>query len=369
MSTRLKNKLLLILAFVTLLAVSPISSIALQKSEPIEIELNVLPGLQFNLARFHVHPGQKVKLTFTNTDDMDHNLIITKPGKREDIVKKAAAMGAAGIKNNYVPDDIDILWSTPILHDGQSKTVTFIAPEKEGVYPYVCTLPGHGYIMYGAMYVNKSGDMPPIEKDRNIPPTRTTADSPHTHHHSPHPYTPKPPYLYRVYMEGVGPAAIAVHLPGKTSYCWDAGSCMFRFAWTGDFVDNTLLWKGHKDARSAILGHIFYTEKQSPILRIGNSSGSRSHQFKGYKILKDGYPEFRYLLDGTEVFELITERKGGDGIARRFRIPQSKDSVRLYYTETEGVQHYFNGTRLSGGILHLSATEAKEFTIETHITN
>lgn len=369
MSTRLKNKFLWLLAIITLTGISPISAVALQKSEPVEIELSVLPGLQFNLARFHVRPGQQVKLTFTNTDDMDHNLIITKPGKREEIVKKAAAMGAAGIQNNYIPQDRDILWSIPILHDGQSKSISFAAPEEEGIYPYVCTLPGHGYIMYGALYVNKSGELPPMEKDRHIPPTRMTAEAPNAHHHSPHPYTPTPPYLYRVYMDGAGPAAIAVHLPEKVSYCWDAGSCMFRFAWTGDFIDNSLLWKGHTDARAAILGHVFYTEEQHPALRIGNSDETQSHQFKGYKIRKDGYPEFRYLLNGTEVFECITERKGGNGIVRRFRIPQSKDPVRFYYTEAEGVQHYFNGTLLSGGLLQLTPTEAKEFAIETRITN
>ena len=351
MRYHLRHVYLLIIIFVVYFGLNAATTSVLHKEETLKIELNVLPGLQFNLARFHVKPGQRVTLTFTNTDDMDHNLLFTKPGKREEVVEKAAALGSAGIQYNYIPDGSDILWSIPILHNGQSKTITFVAPEDEGIYPYVCTLPGHGYIMYGAMYVNETGEMPNIEKDRNIPPTRMAKDNHSAHHHSPHPYTAKPPYLYRVYIEGAGPAAIAVHLPEKISYCWDAGKCMFRFAWTGDFVDNSLLWKGHKDARSAILGHVFYTEQNMSVLRIGEADREPKFQFKGYKILKDGYPEFRYLSHGIEVFELITERKGGDGIVRTFRIPDLTTPVYFHYTQSENVQHIFKGKALTGRVL------------------
>lgn len=171
----------LVTAAVLLLVLQALPSAA-QKVKTVEIKLSVLPGLQFNLPRFQVKPGQQVKLTFTNTDNMDHNMLIVNPDKREKIVQKAMGMGSNGAKNNYIPNDSDVLWSIPVLRKGQTQTLTFKAPDKEGVYPYVCTFPGHGFIMYGAMYVNSSGNMPPIEKDKNVSPSRMKADASHAHH-------------------------------------------------------------------------------------------------------------------------------------------------------------------------------------------
>ncbi|ADY51283.1 blue (type 1) copper domain protein [Pseudopedobacter saltans DSM 12145] len=358
------SRLSIIMLLLLVLHVLP--STGYQKDKVVEIELNVLPGLQFNLPRFHVKPGQQVKIIFTNTDDMDHNLLIINPGTREKIVQKAMEMGVNGLKNNYVPNDTDILWSTPILHDGQTKTLTFKAPEKEGIYPYVCTLPGHGFIMYGAMYVNSSGIMPPLENDVNVSPSRMHAESPHVHHKPQHPYELRPPYLYRLYIEGSSPAAIAVHLPGKLSYCWDAGECRLRFAWAGDFVDNTKLWKGHKDAQAAILGDIFYTENKNPVIRIGRNAQQKS-QFKGYKIVEGGYPEFHYTINGTDVFELIKELKEGNGIMRSFRVPALKDKLYLNYTSSKNTEYYFNGKKLSGELLELKPDAGAKFNVELRI--
>lgn len=330
------------------------------------IEMTVLPGLQFSLPRFHVYPGQQVKIKFTNTDDMDHNLLILKPGKREDVVRKATEMTAKGLKNQYVPPGGDVLWHTAVLHHADSELLTFRAPKEEGIYPYVCTLPGHGFVMYGAMYINASGEMPPIEKDNHISPTRKKPEEGHVHHQS-HPYPLKPPYLYRLYIEGAGPAAIAVHLPHKLSYCWDAGACRFRFAWKGDFVDNTDLWKGHKDARAVILGDIFYRETKEAVISIGNAGSESKPHFKGYKIVDGGYPEFHYTINGISVFELIKESKDGKGLVRSFRIPQLKDKVRFDFTHTDAVHYYFNGQELSADHLELGVNEGKQFTVEARI--
>jgi len=355
-----------ILVFVSVLLL-PKAPMAQQKA--LEIDMTVLPGLQFSLPRFHVKPGQQVKLKFKNTDDMDHNFLIVKPGKREGVVSKALALGAEGPKQNYVPKGDDVLWHTVTLHDGQSEVLTFIAPKEEGVYPYVCTLPGHGFVMYGAMYVNSTGKMPPIEKDNNIPPNRQKAEAGHDHaHHQSHPYALKAPYLYRTYVEGAGPAAIAVHLPAQLSYCWDAGVCKLRFAWQGDFLDNTAIWKGHKDARSVILGDVFYREDKRAVLGIGDVAQEKP-RFKGYKIVDGGYPEFHYVINGVDVFELIKELKNGGGVVRSFRIPQLKDQVRFAYTPTDAVRYYYEGKELSTDILELSAQAGKQFAVEVRMSN
>jgi hypothetical protein len=52
--------------------------------------------------------------------------------------------------------------------------------------------------------------------------------------------------MYRMFMPGASPAAIAVALPGQDSLCWDAGQCRFRYAWSGGFVDNQVLLEGQR---------------------------------------------------------------------------------------------------------------------------
>jgi putative heme-binding domain-containing protein len=40
-----------------------------------------------------------------------------------------------------------------LLQPGESQAITFEAPKTPGVYPYVCTYPGHWRRMFGALYV------------------------------------------------------------------------------------------------------------------------------------------------------------------------------------------------------------------------
>ena len=104
-------------------------TIAVAQDSSVEIKLSVLPGMQYSIPRFHVKPNQQVKIIFENTDDMDHNLLIVRPGSREAIVKQAAALGAHGMAMNYIPKSKDILWSIPIVGVGKQKSLTFMAPK------------------------------------------------------------------------------------------------------------------------------------------------------------------------------------------------------------------------------------------------
>ena len=340
------------------------SSLAFATADPIEIKIGVLPGLQFDKARFHVKPGQQVKLLFNNTDDMDHNFLITRQNSREKVVKAVEAMGGEGIKKGYIPSTDDVLWSIPLVSSEHSKSLNFTAPREEGVYPYVCTVPGHGYVMFGAMYVNDSGEMPEIEEDIHIPETRRISE---VEKNKKHPYSLEPPYYYRTYVEGASPAAIIVRLPKQLSYCWDAGVCRFRFAWKGDFVDNEELWKGHRDAKSEILGDVFYREEQELPIQIGNKASPSKKTFKGYKITDGGYLEFHFVMDGMDVFETIKEWKDGKGLVRTFRIPGLKEDVYFNYTSTKDVQYYYKDQALSGNRLKIPSKEGTQFSVALKI--
>jgi hypothetical protein len=342
------------------------------------ISLNVKAGLQFDIVRFRVAPGAKVKIILTNTDDMSHNLLVTKPGTRLKVVNAALQLGEKGPAVDYIPKMPEVLFSIPVVAPNDIGEVIFTAPSTSGIYPYVCTLPGHGFVMYGAMYVTKNPVLPDIKKDQHIPPSRkqeiiTGAAGIHDEHTADlpvkkkplHPYTPRAPYFYRVFIEGASPAAIAVSLPHGISYCWDAGTCHLRFAWKGGFLDNSDLWKGKGDAAAKIVGNIFFRDKGTVPLHIGNSDSSTT-AYKGYRLI-NRYPEFHYTVNGVDVYELILPKADGRGIIREFKIPGVTGAVSFDATPQDGVNYKFSTGVFKNNRLLLSASQAKQFSIT--ITN
>jgi len=338
------------------------------------IKIDVLVGLQYDLVRFSVKPGEKLKLILSNSDDMSHNLLITKPGARLEVVNQAINLGQNGPGMDYIPKSSSILWAIPVVNPNQSRTLSFTAPNQAGVYPYVCTLPGHGMIMFGAMYVSYDGQMPEIKDDLNIPPNRRTDDQlsqskhqPNKGHHDVninplHPYTPVSPYFYRVFIEGSSPAAIAVSLSTDLSYCWDAGTCKLRFAWKGGFLDNSELWKGKGDASAKVVGNVFFRDKTQFPLTINADNLNPIIDYKGYKLI-NRYPEFHYTVNGTDVYELIVPNVDGSGLIRTFRIPNVKTTVYFNTDPFDGVSYSASVGFWEGNRLKLNPMEAKEFSM------
>ena len=126
------------------------------EAEARKITLGVKPGLHFDPKVLHVLPGEDVELTFDNSDVMMHNFVLVKPGARMEIVEAANALGEKGPALHYVPDSAKVLAATPVVEPKNKSTVKFTAPVKEGNYPYVCTFPGHGFLMHGTLFVAKN---------------------------------------------------------------------------------------------------------------------------------------------------------------------------------------------------------------------
>ncbi|MGV3556772.1 plastocyanin/azurin family copper-binding protein [Larkinella arboricola] len=335
----------------------------------VTVALKAVPGLQFDVVRFRVKPGATVRITLDNTDDMAHNLVITKPGKREEVVNAALQLGEKGPAVNYIPKSTAILWAIPVVVPEETGTLSFSAPKETGVYPYVCTFPGHGFVMYGAMYVT-DGALPPLKDDKAIPETRRTADTPgHTQaghaQHAPqrfHPYQPEPPFLYRIFMPDASPAAIVVSLPHDVSYCWDAGTCRLRYAWEGGFLDQTKLWPGKGDTEAKLVGTVFFRDKTAYPIQIGAAKQSPAVDFKGYQLI-DRYPEFHYTVDGVDVYERIQAKKDASGLVRTFKIPKAEKTVWFVTAPNDGMIYQSSVGQWEAGQLKLSPTEARQFTI------
>ena len=332
---------------VVIVLTTVLPSVLVSAQRPEVIRIGTLPGLRYDTSTFFVRPGASVELVFSNYDEMLHNLVISRPGARERIVQAALEMGAGAADRDFVPPSPDVLWSTKLISSGQSVTLRFTAPSTQGDYPFVCTMPGHGVLMFGTMSVTttpRPAVMTPIEP------------SSESMNHLGHAGTSRVTVV-RGFMPDAGPASISVELPGGVSYVWDAGAGRFRYAWTGPIP---ALPSSPERGLAKVSGTVFYREPVFP-LRIGASPAisPKSVQFKGYAIDAMGIPEFEIAVDGATVRERAEVRDGR--LVRRFRVTGAT-TVWFAAPEDAGTVDVIGGVR-QGAFYRLSGAAAEEFTV------
>ncbi len=105
--------------------------------------------------RMTVQAGKPVEFVFENTDIMPHNFVIIQPGSLEEIGNQAEAQGTqpGALERHYVPASNKVLLASKLLQPQSGEKLAFAAPKEPGIYPYVCTYPGHWRRMHGALYV------------------------------------------------------------------------------------------------------------------------------------------------------------------------------------------------------------------------
>jgi putative heme-binding domain-containing protein len=115
----------------------------------------VLEQMIYDKDRLVMQAGKPVEIVFENTDTMPHNLVFIQPGSLEEIGELAekTATQPGAMDRYYVPASPKILLSSKLVQPRQAQRLSFTAPKKPGVYPYVCTYPGHWRRMHGALYV------------------------------------------------------------------------------------------------------------------------------------------------------------------------------------------------------------------------
>jgi len=113
--------------------------------------------MSYDKERLIVQAGKPVEFSFENTDVMPHNFVIVTPGNLEKVGAAAEAFatepGAAAAQ--YVPNMPAgvVLLKSKLLQTREAQQLKFTAPKEPGIYPYVCTYPGHWRRMHGALYV------------------------------------------------------------------------------------------------------------------------------------------------------------------------------------------------------------------------
>ncbi|GAA4442439.1 hypothetical protein GCM10023188_42140 [Pontibacter saemangeumensis] len=123
------------------------------KEADITINVGTKPGLKFDPSQLRVKAGSKVKVVFHNNDDMLHNFVIVLPGTAIEVGEMAMKLGLEGQEKNYIPQTDKLLYHTKLLQPSETEAIYFEAPSKPGEYTFVCTVPGHFYVMQGTLKV------------------------------------------------------------------------------------------------------------------------------------------------------------------------------------------------------------------------
>ena len=104
----------------------------------------------YDITRINAKAGSELTLRYINSSDMPHNIILV--GSEADIqLVGIAALQAS--QNDYIPmnEESRMLAWTELARPGETVIVTFTVPEP-GVYPYICTYPGHFTMMQGRLH-------------------------------------------------------------------------------------------------------------------------------------------------------------------------------------------------------------------------
>ncbi|MFT5497390.1 MAG: hypothetical protein ACI9TH_002796 [Kiritimatiellia bacterium] len=127
-----------------------------------EIKIETGSGnLAYDLEEFETGPGESVVLSLTNTDELQHNLIVcAKPGEvaGQDMAFSALLLGGDGMEKEWVPAGKDVYAASRMANPHETTRFYFHAPAKAESYAYVCTFPGHSQVMKGLLIVGGGAD-------------------------------------------------------------------------------------------------------------------------------------------------------------------------------------------------------------------
>jgi hypothetical protein len=120
----------------------------------------------------------------------------------------------------------------------------------------------------------------------------------------------KEPIIYRNFIEGVNPRAIAVGYPEKANLTFDADHCALVMLWQGDFIDASRHWSGRgvgfqgpqgDNVLSLVAGVPFAALPSLEAAWPDKPAKEQGYRFRGYRFDKDRRPTFLYDVGSVRV--------------------------------------------------------------------
>lgn len=130
--------------------VATVPTLALAAKEAVLMISTKGEAMAFDKATLSAKPGQKIKLTFKNASNMQHNFVVVKPGTADQVTTDSIT---AGGDKGWLAIGPNVLAHTKLVNPKESDTIIFTAPAQSGEYPYICSFPGHSAMMRGILVV------------------------------------------------------------------------------------------------------------------------------------------------------------------------------------------------------------------------
>ncbi len=125
--------------------------------------------------------------------------------------------------------------------------------------------------------------------------------------------------IERFYMEGAGPSALVVGLPGGVGLVLEPTAAAVRRVWTGDFPDLAPVRPGAGKLLDAVTlpGVVRFRDAGEAPVRPGDARRVPTVLFQGYTWAEDRVA-LRYRIDGQDVTDHLRVLPGGAGVERRW---------------------------------------------------
>jgi hypothetical protein len=171
------------------------------------------------------------------------------------------------------------------------------------------------------------------------------------------------PAVQRTFMPEATPGSFAITLPNGPGLCLDLVRGGLNYVWDGDFVDLRPRWITKEGAPARIFGDVFYREKAWQPMRAGAPGNPPDLQFRGY-VLRDGVPEFHYVIGGRDVFETFASGREPGDLLRRFRVGPGTSPLWITLEPQAEAEVVVSGLERDGARAVFAAPAGGEFTLE-----
>ncbi len=121
-----------------------------------QLKIEAISGLRFSEKELKAKAGEQITIRFQNMDSIPaqfcfvqaRNIGDCRNGVEHDVggIRKIAEM-------HYVPESDDVLHFSPMLYTRSGYEMNITAPAEPGIYPYMCTFPGHWAVMKGTLII------------------------------------------------------------------------------------------------------------------------------------------------------------------------------------------------------------------------
>ncbi|MFN3188972.1 MAG: family 16 glycoside hydrolase [Aureliella sp.] len=164
------------------------------------------------------------------------------------------------------------------------------------------------------------------------------------------------PIIYRNFISGLSPRAIAVGYPGSGNVAWDANRMSLSLVWKNAFIDASKHWLGRGPGNQEPFGdEPLKLETTPPVASLNDIEDSWpakmardiGYQFLGYRLNDQGEPTFRYRLSrdpSSPLNDVIVEdyvhpvpdEQLGIRLVRTLRVSGPKSTKMIYMRLAQG---------------------------------